>query len=79
MQRHPAYTSGVIDVVILEKRDAYLNSAGRIVGFSGGGGATAVTITLVQNKSTGQFRIGSWNALKPLGGIGGWERRLEDR
>jgi hypothetical protein len=76
---HQAYLGGVLDVVINEKKDPYLNKTGRVVGYSGGGGPTAVTVSLAQGTADGQFRIATWHVLSPAAGVAAWERHLEAR
>jgi hypothetical protein len=71
---HRAYLGGILDVVIVEKNVPYLNHANKIVGYSGGGGATVIAVTLTQGHSDGRFRIENWHVLKPTGGIAAWER-----
>ncbi|HYA44777.1 MAG TPA: hypothetical protein VED59_04160, partial [Acidimicrobiales bacterium] len=71
--------SGVVDVVINAHKDPYLAGRGRIVGYSGGGGLTAVTVSLGRESVHGRFRILTWHAFQPTGGIAYWERHLEPR
>ena len=75
---HQAYTRGVLDVVMDEQRAPYLDSTDRIVGYSGGGGVTALTINLRQG-SDGRFRIDEWRILHPASGITAWEKKVEHR
>ena len=42
------YSGGVIDVVINEKEEPYLNRGGEVVGETGGGGPTPWTVSLIQ-------------------------------
>jgi hypothetical protein len=70
------YSAGVIDVVINQKKEPYLNKAGVVVGYSNGGGPTAWRITLLQNRSNGEFRIGGYERLKMSGSPSVWEKEL---
>jgi hypothetical protein len=62
-----AYSGGGLEVVIDEKRYAYLDRAGRVVGHTAGGGETSYVVTLVQNRLGTQFRIDLWVQLPAVG------------
>jgi hypothetical protein len=74
---HPTYRAGVIDVVINQKIEPYLNKAGGVVGHSAGGGPTAWTVSLTQNVKTGEFLIDEYQRAKANGGIALWERQVK--
>jgi hypothetical protein len=74
---HPAYTRGVIDVVITEVTQPYLSSTGRVVGYTAKGTRPeAWIITLGQNRKSGQFVIVSYYALRLHESLGRWERSI---
>ncbi len=73
------YSSGIIDVVINQKREPYLNRGGEVVGETSGGGPTPWTVSLIQSSSTGAFRIGAYREVKISGGIAKWEKKAEER
>lgn len=77
---HRAYTDGIVDVVIRELTESYLNVRGEVVGHTARGtGPKAWTVTLTQTPTTGQFVIGSYYAVQIRGSLMQWEHTVRTR
>lgn len=74
---HPEYTDGVIDVVITDVTQPYLNVEGHAVGYTAEGrGPEPWVITLGQNQKTGQFVVYRYYGAVVHGSIQQWEREV---
>jgi hypothetical protein len=69
---------GRIAVVIVGRRDPYLNANGKIVGFSAGGGITPVIVTMREATSGRQAVIGNWSVIVLHRKLGEWEHSVEE-
>jgi hypothetical protein len=75
---HAAYTSGVIDVVITEITQPYLNSTDHVVGYTAKGtGPKPWTITLAQKQGSGQFVIIGYYGVILHESLSDWEHKVE--
>jgi len=78
--KRPAYTDGIIDVVITENTEPYLDSAGHIVGYTAkGSGQKAWTITLGQDAKTGGFVVISYYGVILHSSLKQWEYEVESK
>jgi hypothetical protein len=74
---HPAYTDGIIDVVITQVTQPYLNQADRVVGYSAKGtGPKPWVITLGQTQRSAQFVIVSYYGVMLHESLRDWEREV---
>ena len=77
---HRAYSEGIVNVVIQEMTEAYLNRAGNVVGHTAPGtGPRVWSITLSQDNVTGRFVIRAYYEITVHGTLKDWERRVIDR
>ena len=77
---HRAYSDGIVNVVIQEMTEAYLNRAGSVVGHTAPGtGPEVWSVTLSQDKSTGKFVIRAYYQIIVHGTLKNWERRVVNR
>ena len=73
----PAYTSGIVDVVIRQFTEPYLNRKDRIVGYTARGtGPAAWTVTLAQEPTNGRFAIAGYYGVTLHGSLKQWEQRV---
>ena len=72
-----AYTSGMVDVVVQETTEPYLNVSGHVVGRTAGkGGPRAWRVTLVQKDVDGQFVIDGFYGITVRGSLHQWEKEV---
>lgn len=64
---------GSVTIVIDRKRSAYLDGQGNVVGYSVGGGKTALGLVLAQGGDA-RWRIAAVSHLSPAGGLGALRR-----